>query len=125
MTLAYLCLVFAMVLPLVFTGLAKSDPKKFDNGRPRAYLAQLDGWRQRAHWVQENSYEIFPGFAASVIVAHLTGTAQATIDMLAVCFVLSRLLYGLAYLADYPRWRSVFWSVGFLIVLGLFLSSYF
>lgn len=125
MTLAYICVVLASVFPFIFAGLAKSDPKRFNNAEPRQYLAGLSGWRQRANWVQENSFEIFPPFAAAVIVAHLTQGRQSLIDGLAVVFLVSRVGYGLAYLTDKATLRSLLWVAGLGCILGLFFASYF
>ena len=125
MTVAYLCIVIAMIMPLVFAGLAKSDFKTFNNRSPRVYLEKLRGWRQRAQWAQLNSIEAFPPFAAGVIVAHLTGGPQDTVDSLAIAFLVCRCLFGLAYLKNWASARSVFWAFGFFATLALFFSSYF
>ena len=125
MTLAYLCMVLASVFPFLFAGLAKSDPKRFNNATPRRYLSELTGWRQRANWVQQNSFEIFPIFAAAVIVAHLTQGRQALVDGLALTFLISRVGYGLAYLANKATLRSLVWVVGLGCILGLYFVSYF
>ncbi len=119
MTLAYWMVLIAIFMPFVFAGLAKSRGR-FDNARPREWLAGLSGWRQRAHWAQLNTFEAFPPFAAAVIIAHQLGGAQAWIDALAVLFVLLRLGYGAAYIADRPTLRSLLWTGAFACVPGLF-----
>jgi len=124
MTVAYVCLVVAMLLPFLFAGMAKSNLKKFNNRTPRVYLANLRGWRQRAHWAQQNSLEAFPPFAAGVIVAHLTGGSQNLVDALAISFLICRCLYGLAYIKDWASARTGFWTLGLLANLALFFSSY-
>ena len=119
MTLAYWMVLIAIFMPFVFAGLAKSRGR-FDNARPREWLAGLSGWRQRAHWAQLNTFEAFPPFAAAVIIAHQLGGAQAWIDALAVLFVLLRLGDGAAYIADRPTLRSLLWTGAFACVPGLF-----
>ncbi|MEZ5561611.1 MAG: MAPEG family protein [Gammaproteobacteria bacterium] len=123
MTTAYWCVFVAMLLPIVWAGAAKAGAKAFDNARPRDYLARLDGWRQRANWAQANSYESFPAFAAGVIIAHLAGAAQPTIDMLALGYVLARILYGIFYIADRPTLRSLVWVASLGCIVGLFVSA--
>lgn len=120
MTIAYWCLFAAMFYPFIFAGLAKSRGN-FDNANPRAWLAGLSGWRQRAHWTQQNHFEAYPPFAAAVIVAHQLGGSQGWIDALAVLFLVARLLYGLFYVTDRPTLRSLVWTVGFACVVGLFV----
>ena len=79
MTTAYWCVLIAAYLPIAWTGMAKfgAGGKDFDNAAPRAMLAKLDGWRQRANWAQLNGFEAFPPFAAAVIIAHLLAVPQA------------------------------------------------
>ncbi len=122
MTLAYWCVLIAIFLPIVFAGLAKSAGR-FDNARPRVWLEQLDGWRQRSHWAQLNTFEAFAPFAAAVIIAHQTGAAQTPVDVLAVLFVLFRIGYGAAYIADRPTIRTLFWTGAFFSVIGLFIAA--
>ncbi|RMF99212.1 MAG: hypothetical protein D6727_00560 [Gammaproteobacteria bacterium] len=123
MTIAYWTVLFAALLPLVWTGVAKSGASGYDNRAPRAFLAQLEGWPQRANWAQLNALEAFPPFAAGVIIAHLTGGEQWLIDTLAGTFLLMRVLHGIFYILDRATLRSLVWLAGFLCVLGLFLSG--
>lgn len=123
MTTAYWCVLVAILLPIVWAGIAKGGAKGFDNARPREYLATLDGWRQRANWAQANSYESFPGFAAGVVIAHVAGAAQPTIDMLALGYVLARVLYGIFYITDRSTLRSLVWVAGLGCIIGLFVAA--
>lgn len=122
MTIAYICVFIAIFLPFVFAGLAKSEGG-FDNARPRVWLDRLEGWRQRAHWAQLNTFEAFPPFAAGVIIAHQLNAAQAWIDGLAVAFLLFRGLYGVFYINDRATLRSIAWTGGFACVVGLFILA--
>lgn len=122
MTIAYGCVLFIIVFPYLFTVLAKVGPH-FNNHAPREYLEQLKSWRKRAHWVQLNSFEIAPAFAAGVIIAHQLHAIQARIDTLAIAFVISRIIYGACYLADKAIFRTVVWMFGFGCVIGLFVIA--
>ena len=122
MTFAYWCLPIAMFLPLIWAGVAKANGVgKYDNSKPREWLEKQDDKSKRSNWAQQNSYEAFPPFAAAVIVAHLTGSAQMTIDALAGAFILARIAYGVCYIADKPMLRSIAWSIGFAATLALFI----
>lgn len=123
MTTAYWCVFVAMLLPIVWAGVAKAGAKDYDNARPRDYLAGLQGRRQRANWAQANSYESFPAFAAGVIIAHLAGAAQPVIDMLALGYVLARILYGIFYILDRATLRSLAWAGGMGCIIGLFVTA--
>ncbi|MCI0356108.1 MAG: MAPEG family protein, partial [Acidobacteria bacterium] len=106
-----------------FTGLAKFTGGRFNNRRPREFLDQLEGWRKRAHWTQLNGFEAFPPFAAAVIIAHVLKAPQATVDQLAIAYIVLRLAYGGLYLADVHWARSLVWFAGFGCVVGLFVAA--
>src|SRR5690554_4529776 len=122
MTIAYWCVLAAIVLPYIFSLIAKSAGR-YNNFSPREFLEKQEGYHKRAHWVQLNSYEAFPAFAAAVIIAHLCMVSQNTIDALAIGFIVARVLYGIAYLANKAALRSLVWGVGFACVIALFIYS--
>ncbi len=121
MTFAYWCVLLAALLPIIWVGLAKTGVNGYDNHKPRLFMANLDGWQQRANWAQKNSYEAFPPFAAAVIIAHLSGANQLAIDSLAGIFLILRIAHGILYIQDKALLRSVAWTLSFLCVVGLFL----
>ena len=123
MTIAYWCVFFAFILPYVFTVAAKAKADNFDNRTPRVMMSNLSGWRQRAHWAQLNSFEAFPPFAASVIIAHLTEVPQTALNQLAIGFIIFRALYGMFYIMDKPGLRSLAWFGGIACVAALFVSA--
>lgn len=121
MTFALWCIPLAMFLPLVWVGIAKATAKGYDNAQPREWLARLEGRAKRANWAQQNSYEAFPPFAAAVIVAHLTGAEQGTIDLIAGLFILLRVGHGVTYILDKDMLRSLLWLGAFGCTLSLFV----
>ncbi|WP_460133334.1 MAPEG family protein [Pseudomonas sp. S1_E04] len=127
MTAAFWCVLIAIFLPYLCTGVAKFSGGKFgarDNHDPRAFLDTLEGVARRAHSAQLNSFEVTPAFAAAVIIAHLAGTAElVTINVLAVLFITSRLLYIICYLADWAILRSLVWAVGMALIASFFFVS--
>ena len=95
-----------------------------DNHDPRAFLARTRGKAARANAAQQNSYEIFPPFAAAVIIAHVTGNAaQATINLWALLFVASRLAFIYCYISDRPMLRSAVFGVNLLCTVALFIAA--
>jgi uncharacterized MAPEG superfamily protein len=123
MTVAYWCVLAAALMPLMFAGVAKIGPGRYDNRAPREFLGRLTGYRQRANWAQMNSLEAFPPFAAGVIIAHQVGAAQQQVDMLAMAFIGCRLVYGAMYLADWATLRSLVWMAGLASVVGQFVLA--
>jgi uncharacterized MAPEG superfamily protein len=129
MILAYWCVLIAGILPLLCTYAAKFGAKgegpatKYDNHEPRAWLARQTGLRARANAAQANSFEAFPFFAVGVVIAVAQHVPIAPIDILAVVFVVARVLYIACYLGDLPRLRSPIWAVGFAASVGLYLYA--
>lgn len=121
MQFAFWAILIAAVLPLLFAALSKAGG--MDNHAPRAAQAALQGWRLRAHWAQQNSWEAFPVFAAAVVVAFLNLVPQQRMDAAAAVFVLARLVYGVCYVMDWPAARSLVWTVGYGAVIYLFLAA--
>jgi uncharacterized MAPEG superfamily protein len=128
MTLADACILVACLLPVACAGLAKSrglgKPRRaggFDNHHPRAWLAQLQGWQARAHAAQLNSFEALPIFIAGVLVAQRLGAPQVTVDGLAVAFIVLRVGFIGAYLADRANIRSALWFLALASCIALFL----
>ncbi len=123
MTTAYWCVLAATILPLVWVGIAKAGGKDFDNTAPRNYLEKQGGRRQRANWAQKNAFEALPGFAAGTIIARLAGTAQGTIDTVALIFIAARILHGIAYIQDLAGFRTLVWTIGFGATIAMFVIA--
>ena len=123
MTMAYWCVLAAGLLPYAFAVSAKAGARGFSNRTPRAFLAALDGWRRRADWAQQNTFEGLPLFAAAVIIAHQLAVSQGPLDTLALSYVALRVVYGVMYLLDRPTLRSLAWLAALACVIGLFLLA--
>lgn len=126
MTIALWCILIAALLPLAFTVIAKYGHEvgmRRLNRQPRVYQAELTGFRARAHWAHLNGIEAFPPFAAAVLVAQFVRAPQSWIDLLAVAFIVLRIVYGAFYLADKPPLRSLSWILGLACVVALFVVA--
>ena len=126
MTVALWCILIAIFLPYICTGVAKVSGGfgLKDNHDPRDFLDSLNGLGRRAYAAQLNGFEVTPAFAAAVIVAHLAGNAElVTINVLSVLFITSRLLYIICYLADWATLRSLMWFVGMGLIVSFFVVS--
>jgi uncharacterized MAPEG superfamily protein len=126
MTIAFWTILAAIALPWLMAALKKSPLAangSYSNRAPRAMQPKLEGLSQRAHWAEQNSFEILPAFVAAVLVAHLAGAEQMLIDQLAIGFIVSRVLYSICYLTDWATLRSLVWTVGLLFIVALFVIS--
>jgi len=123
MTIAFWCVLIAGFMPVGLALISKAGDRGFDNRNPRVWYQTLTGYRQRAAWAQANSFEIFPMFAAAVIIAHIAGAPQERMDLYAMVFIASRVAFAGFYLADRHLARSLAWTLGVLCIIGLFVAA--
>lgn len=123
MTIAEWCLPVAVLLTILSIAPAKlSGVREYDNAHPRDPRFYTPGLRARSLGAHLNGYEAFPFFAAAVILAEMRSVPQATVNALAVAFVVVRVAYVLLYLGNRPSLRSLVWAIGFACNLALFCS---
>ena len=120
MTTAYLCIIMSMFIPFLSAAYAKFTTKGYDNKTPREFLSALEGRGKRANYAQQNFYETYPTFAVGVVVAHIMGAVQWTIDFVAVIYVTARILYVVFYVADNDVFRSIAWTIAFGAIVSLY-----
>ena len=124
MAIAYWCILIAALLPYVWVSVAKQSGERYNNRDPRGWQAKQTNPRsQRAHAAHLNGFESFPVFVAGVLMAQLAGVAPTSINLLAVVFVVARVLHGVFYLTDKHTLRSLSWLVGMLCAVGLMVLA--
>ncbi len=120
MTIPYLCILIAALLPYVWVTIAKASGDKYNNRDPREWLARQDNARvRRANGAQLNGFEAFPAFAAAVLMAQFSGVNDPAITWPAIGFVIFRILHGVFYVGNKHQLRSLSWFAGLFCVLGL------
>lgn len=126
MTIAEWCLFGAVMLYLLTLAPTKAlAPREFDNANPRDPHFYEHPVRKRALGAHINGIETFPFFAAAVLLAEFRGAPQNWVDGLAVAFLVTRMAFVGAYLADKPTLRTVLWNVALAFNLGIFFLSGF
>ena len=80
----------------------------------------LPAWGKRADRAYLNAVECFAPFAALVIIAHVTGKADAITAFWATCFFWLRLAHAVVYLLAVPYVRTLVFTLSFVAVVGLF-----
>lgn len=123
MTSAYWYLFIVMLMPYFFAGLSRLNHPHGKGLSTKEFIDSIEGWRKRSHWAQVNSFEIFPAFAAAVIIAHLVGAQQQHVDIIALCFLILRILYGIFYLANQTAMKTLTWFGSLVCIIGLFVIS--
>ena len=121
MTLAELCVLGALLLYLAtIVSIKWIRFRGFDNARPRDPAFYGDALAQRVLGAHQNGIESFPFFAFAVLLAEFRDSPQRLVDELAVLFLIVRIAYVLTYLGNRPTLRSILWSAGLAINLGIF-----
>ena len=121
MTFAYVCILIAIIMPIILAGVAKKGSEiPINNNNPRDHIRHLKERAKYAYGAEQNCYESFPPFAIAVVVAHLMGGEQLTIDILAGLYIVSRLLYIAFYLQAKGTLRSVTFMIGLFATISLF-----
>ncbi|WP_372876278.1 MAPEG family protein [Pseudomonas sp.] len=126
MSLPFWCIfISALLIFLAKAPVARAMQQEsgtYDNHHPRSQQARLTGFGARALAAHLNSFEAFPLFAVGVLMTHVTQTHGLLVDVLALTFVVSRVLYLLFYWADMHWQRSLVWGAGLLCSLLLMLT---
>ncbi len=125
MALTVYLLLAVCLLPLALAALAKwgGGFKPADNAQPRDFLSQLTGWPARAQAAQANSYEGLPLLVGAVVMAQTLAVHQLVINKFLLLYLLLRLAYVGAYLANWPALRSVLWLLGTLCPVALLVLT--
>ena len=121
MTIAEWCVFAALMLYLLTIAPIKwIGFRRFDNARPRDPAFYDDPIAARALGAHQNGIEAFPFFAIAVLLAEFHASPQRPIDELAILFLIVRIAYVFTYLGHRPTLRSILWSIGFAINIGIF-----
>jgi uncharacterized MAPEG superfamily protein len=128
MTLPLACILVAWLLvwppKLVSSHEQRKLPGGYDNRDPRVQRTGLSERGRRAQSAHENSLEVFPAFAAAVLVSHVTHANEELTTIGAVTFCVARAIYPWLYLGGWAAARSTAWTIGALATLLLFVSPW-
>lgn len=125
MTTLIVCLLIAVLLPYflkIIVGKFMLKEGRYDNHYPRVQQARLQGIGARAVAAHQNGFESLLVFATAALAALATNHVSATIQILAVVYISSRVVYNLFYLMDMASLRSLTWFVGFVCCLAILCS---
>ncbi|MBI2785950.1 MAG: MAPEG family protein [Legionella longbeachae] len=116
------CLFITILLPYVLKGIVANfmaKEGKYDNNYPRVQQARLQGIGARAVGAHQNGFESLLVFATAALTALATNHVTPTIQILAIIYVISRIVYNFFYLMDMASLRSTTWFIGFICCLTI------
>ena len=109
----------ALWIPYVVAQVAANGPLQPGNYRdPTPRSVPL--WGKRADRVYLNAIEVFAPFATLVLVAHVTGRANAMTAFWSTSFFWLRLAHAIVYLFAIPYVRTLIFTLGFVAIGGIF-----
>jgi len=85
----------------------------------------LPPWGKRADRAYLNAIETFAPFAALVILIHLASKESSATAFLAASFFWLRVAHAVVFWAAIPYIRTLIFSLGYVVVLGLFYELMF
>jgi microsomal prostaglandin-E synthase 1 len=77
----------------------------------------------RINRVHRNLLESAPLFFALGLIAVLTGAAPMGVKIALITFTVARVLHAISYLNSAQPWRTIFFGIGMLSLLGLIVMS--
>lgn len=119
-------MVVASLLPMLWMYIAKwlAGFQLHNNQAPRDFMMQATGAAARARAAEQNSYETLPLFLAAAVLALVYFVPLSVVSVLVWLYVLLRVLYGLAYIANWAFFRSAVWALGLACPLLLMYLVY-
>ena len=113
----------ALWIPYVVAQVSTNGPL-----RPPNYVdptaRPLPLWGRRADRAHLNAVEAFAPFAALVLVAHVSGKANATTAFCSASFFWLRLAHAGIFLLAIPYLRTLIFTLGFFAVVGIFVQLF-
>lgn len=117
MTTLIICLLIAILLPyLAKLPLVKAQNElgRYDNHHPRTQQAMLTGYGARTLAAHQNSFEALAVFSTAVLTAIATNHVSSIVQILAVAFIVLRVIYHVLYLRDMASLRSTVWFFSYV-----------
>jgi uncharacterized MAPEG superfamily protein len=122
MTTLIICLLIAVILPYLVKiplSYAMHQAGGYDNHHPRAQQTTLQGFGARAVGAHQNGFESLIVFSTAALTAIATQQVTYAVQVLAIIYIVSRIIYNLLYLMNWATLRTTIWSLGFFCCIGI------
>ncbi len=123
MSTARICIVIAFGLIVMTRAMLMAEQRRLggiDNRRPRRQWRQLKGRGARILETYHDAIEAFAPLAAAVWVAESAGALQKQVDVLAMAWVITRVVHPAAHVAEADYLRAGLGVLSWVCVAGLF-----
>ena len=125
MSTVLVCLFIGAIIPILLSWVGgyfrMQQFGKVDNKDPRGQSATLEGAGARAVAAQNNAWEALAVFIAGVVAFHARGAVSDVAGILAIVWVVARVLHAAFCLIDLDVLRSL----AFIVSLGCSLALFF
>ncbi|MFA9202225.1 MAG: MAPEG family protein, partial [Candidatus Nanopelagicaceae bacterium] len=71
-------------------------------------------------WAHQNSFEALTIYGLAALMAYATGVESAWARIVAIAFLVARLLYSIFYILNFPLGRSLMFAIGSIAGWTLF-----
>lgn len=123
MSTVLICLLIAIVLPYLVkmpVGYAMQKAQGgYNNNYPRDQQASLKGFGARAVAAHQNCFESLAVFSTAALTALVTQHVSSTIEVLAMVYIVSRIVYVFMYLMNLAALRSTVWFIGYACCVAM------
>lgn len=121
-------LLIAVFLPVILALMGsyyrlKNNPH-FEHDYPRLQQAALTGLGARLQGAEANAREALPAYASMVLIASLSGLPLQALDMVAILFIISRVLHAIFYMMNLATLRSTSFVFGLGCYVWMFYLSF-
>ncbi|NVK42755.1 MAG: MAPEG family protein [Oceanospirillaceae bacterium] len=103
------------ILPILLAGIGNFMRARqfgaFDNHNPRGQQAQLSGAGARVQAAQANAWEALMVFGSSCFIGYASGVPLDSLSLVAMVFLVCRILHAVFYIADLAALRSLIFGV--------------
>ena len=125
MTIPTTCLLIVAFMPYLaripaVIGMSRLDGG-YDNNHPRLQQQALTGLAQRALAAHNNSFEALLVFTAVLFIASQGDGDPERLNQLSIAYVVARIGFIIAYLADKSLLRTLLWAIGAIVALWIAL----
>ena len=126
MTILIYCLFFTLLLPYLSKAPVAAAMTKlggYDNTNPREQQAKLEGAGARALAAHQNAFESLIIYTMATAVVLATNNTSITVQVLAVVYLVARVVYCVMYYLNLDKMRSLMWLIGLLCPLIMIANS--